>query len=440
MVKLIRIIADKTISNTVIENTFNPAFDIEPNSRIALQSVNANLLRTSNDTFTITTFNNTLSVDGHDVTLTPDTYDSGPFVTNMITNITLQGGSTASPGLNLNVVVNNDAISFEKFACPLRPARWNDWALIEGQPDLTTDGTFDADGSADDIDLLAEYIYPNSSYTFSGQVTTVGSVRFGIADVGTFVVGIEIQAGSNEYILYRPDGIPVNTGVVAVNGDIVSIARTRENIVYTCGAYTNTYTMTFNNQEYFNSIADDVAVQISANAGSNAVIANFSFTLLDDAAKAVTKLKTIRTTLTMGFGSESLAKYCGFSTVAPAAQSGDPAIVSAGGPLKGDPVAPGILVCIDPMILESYDGDQRNTTLVGGGNRRTGRNNILYVLQSTNPDLVQQETFPIPLNIRNRETMQINQLRITFKDQTNGKILAFNGEPSVVLVIYGPGE
>lgn len=438
MPKLVRMIADKSVSNTVIENTFNPAFNIEPNSRIALQSVNANLLRTSNDIFSITAFNNTLSVDGYDITLDVDDYDSGTFVTDMISNITWKGGSTASPGINLDVKVNNDAISFEKYACALLPpdAGWPDWILAEGEPDLTTAGVFRGDGTADPVTLLASYLPPNASYTFSGQVSTPGSITFGINIGGGWSSAIEIQDGSNQYILHRPDGSPVNTGVTAQSADNISIVRTRNSIVYTCGAYTNTYDYTLVNQEYFNSSIDKV-LSIQTAGGSNVNIGNFKFTIVDD-NQTSSILKTSRTTLTMAFGSESLAKYCGFSTTNPAAQSGDPAIVAAGAKLKGDPIAPGILVCIDPMILESYDGDQRN--VITGGNRRNGRNNILYVLQSTNPDLVQQETFPIPLSIRNKETMQINQLRVTFKDQTNGRILQFNGEPSVVLVIYGPGE
>jgi len=436
MVKLVRLIADRTKSNKVIENTFNPGFNVEPDSRIALQSVSANLLRPANDTFAITTFNNTLSVDTYDITLNPDDYDSGTFVTNIRDNVTWKGGSTANPGLNLDVKFSNDTISFEKYACNLLPpaAGWPDWILAEGAPNLATAGVFNGNASTDAITLLASYLPPNASYTFSGKVTTLGNITFGLYVNGGWNSSIQIQSGSNQYILIRPDGLPVNTAVNAQINDIVSIVRTRNSIVYTCGAYTNTYDLTLINQQYYNS-TDQYSLLIQADAGTNVVISNFKFTIVDE-NQTSSVLKTTRTTLTMSFGSESLAKYCGFTTLDPAPQSGDPAIVAANGPLKGDPAAPGILVCIDGMILDTFDGDQR----LLNGVRIKGNNNILYVLQSTNPDLVQQETFPIPLNIRNQSTMQINQLRITFRDQSNGNILEFNGEPSVVLVIYGPGE
>jgi len=436
MVKLVRMIADASKSNKVIENTFNPGFNVEPDSRIALQSVSANLLRPANDTFKITINNNTLSVDSYDITLNPDDYDSGTFVTNIRDNITLKGGSTANPGLNLDVKFSDDTISFEKFACNLLApaADWPDWEILEGAPDLTTAGVFNGNASVNGITLLAKYLPPNASYTFSGKVTALGSITFGLYVNAGWNSAIKIETGSNQYIIYRPDGLPVNTTVNAQINDIVSIVRTRDSIVYTCGAYTNTYNVTFNNQESYNS-TDDYHLLMQADAGTNVIISNFKFTIVDD-NQTSSVLKTIRTTLTMNFGSESLAKYCGFTTLAPAPQSGDPAIVMANSPLKGDPAAPGILVCIDGMILDTFDGDQR---LINGV-RIKGSNNILYVLQSTNPDLVQQETFPIPLNIRNQSTMQINQLRITFRDQSNGNILEFNGEPSVVLVIYGPGE
>jgi hypothetical protein len=440
MVKLIRMIADKEKSNKIISNTFNPSFTIEPNSRIALQSVNANLLRTANDMFTITTFNDALNIDGFDVTLTPDDYDAGTFVNMIQGAIQLNGASTLAAGVNLDVLYKSDTITFEKYECPLLTADWAEWNAVQGTPDLTTDGIFDADGSTDEIQVISLRNIPNASFSMSGKITTVAPFVFGLFDGMNVDDYVAIQVnGANQYVIYSPDGlggaVTTNTGITALTNDVVSIVRVRNVITYTYGANSSTTTIT--EADLDTMIEETTILTISAPAGSTAVVQNMKFTTVDDRS-SLRNLKTKRTTLTIVFGSDSLAKYCGFKTLNPPPGSGDPAEVAAGGPLRGDPVAPGILVCIDPFILESYDGDQRK--LITNPSRPKGQSNILYVLQSTDPDLVQQETFPIPLGIRNNATMQINELQVTFRDQSNGNILEFNGEPSVVLVIYGPGE
>ena len=145
-----------------------------------------------------------------------------------------------------------------------------------------------------------------------------------------------------------------------------------------------------------------------------------------------TGLGSSSTTLTLEFLSTILRLYFGWKTKGPFKNTADPAVLTSPGIISGENTNPGITVCVDPFILDSYDGSDTSKF----------QSNILYVIHDTSAFMknVSMEISPhIALDIRNDSAMSLNQMRVLFRD-VGGNPISFLGLPLVTIVIYGPDE
>jgi hypothetical protein len=391
MVKLLRCIANIAQSNTEIKARFDDPLIIQPNSKIALLNCKAQFPALEADgIFTITQgVNDTLRVDGYQTTIPAGTY--------------FLGGSSGLEDMLEKVIALNCGTS------STGPLRFGGTDYRVKATVQASSGNWDM-GSYSDVPRYLigtngsnEYVY---EYFGSGNQTFSG---------GTLSPTTTSQAGDQVEIYRIFDSVTFRVR----RGSTVILEDTRTVTLSEQGTFVNINPKPFG---YINS--SDPTLDL----------VNVQFTLTEIGIDSL--LKTVSTNLSLQFGSQSLAHYLGFPGLGPYTESGDPAVINGLTNLNPDFQTAGILVTVDPLTLDSYDGDTRSNT-------KKGRDSILAVLNSTDNfgrNVNLDVNFPVALGIRNAKELNINQLSIRFKDQANGQVLQFSSNAVVTLVIYGPDE
>lgn len=414
MVKLLRIVGDLNKSNTKIQANFTVPVKIAKNSKISFKSLKTEFLDSDVDeTFEITSSNNTLLVGSETVTLDTGTYTLAELTNELNTQLPFRGSESGS-GENYEVEYANDKFRFLKWSLTNKLADFNnEWLLNTGTPSFgTSDGYFDANGSLDAVQLISDNVFGNARFSFSGKVTTVGSFR---VTAGDFFYTLAIVAGNWVYGA-------LNTVIKAANiNDTFSLTKRNGTVTYVVQGTTVTQTLTKADQEAINNGHDTNIWTIDADAGSLAIIENI---------RTQTFADTDQTDLSITLNTNKLARYLGFSQSGVAYKDkGDPALVESVEKPAGDP--PGdILVCLDPMILESYSADSRVSV--------NGISNVIYSIPKAALGKVLEvdAPYPIPLDIKNNNETSISNLSITFRNRVNGELLRFVDDPVVVLLIF----
>ena len=134
-----------------------------------------------------------------------------------------------------------------------------------------------------------------------------------------------------------------------------------------------------------------------------------------------------------GTNVQTLARTLGFDSATNYDNTDAPATIVAPRVSTGTELN-GVLVAIDGLDLDTY---------VGATNGIQNDVNILDVLQlpsnSADQSIDYQSNFPVPLDLKNDREQIIRNLRLRFLDN-DLNVLAYKGEPIVVLELYGPDE
>jgi hypothetical protein len=451
MVKLLRCIANVTQSNTEIKARFDDPLIIQANSKIALLNCKAQFPALEADgIFTITQgVNDTFKVDGYDTTIPAGTYFlvGGPSGLEDVLERVIAlncGTSDTGPlrfsGTDYRVSFSDYKFSLSKLSCPLSTAEFDDdWDLIAGTPTIS-DGNFAGEGI-----VFSSYAIPNSAFGMKATVQASSGVwdMGAYSDVPRYIIGTNV---SNQYVFefFGSGDQTFSEGTLAPTttpqaGDVIEIYRIFENVTFSVRRgntqiLKDTRTVTYNQQGTFVNVSPKPYGYINSN-DSVLDLEDIQFTLTEIGNDSL--LRTITTNLSLQFDSQSLAHYLGFPGLGPYTESGDPAVINGLSNLNPDFQTAGILVTIDPLTLDSYDGDTRSI------NGKKGRDSILAVLNSTDNfgrNVNLDVNFPVALGIKNAKELNINQLSIRFKDQANGQVLQFAPNAVVTLLIYGPDE
>ena len=467
MVKLLRCIGDVTQSDTEIRARFDDPLIVKANSKVALLNCKVqfpNIIAEGQITI-ITGVNDTLTVDGTEVTIPAGVYGVGSAAGldgTLEALIALDCGTlgSATVGVDYRVDIGSNLTNqFEltKTASSLALAKWDDWLAIEGTPDLTTDGVYKSDLTYPDAEqVISQYRVPNASFQFQATVSAVSpNVLNGPDDNGwsfgvfgglteQYEIGV-FDSGADHVYFYRdmnndPNGYNVlSPALTSAVGDILTISRSSDTVTFSVkrgGAVVRTATTTLDFEDIF-GVYDDSPSPFAfiKNLDPLLELSDVKLTLTESGVEST--LRTIPTNLRLELGSQSLAHYLGFAGLGPFTNIGDPAVIKSPTPINPDFQTAGVLVTIDPLVLDSYDGDTRGTT------GKKGRDSILAVLNSTENfgrNINLDVNFPVALDVKNARDFNVNQLSIRFKDQSNGGILQFAKNAVVTLVIYGPDE
>lgn len=465
MVKLIRMKANSTDNNSEINNTFKQPLIIEPNSRIALAGLEVDIAsRSGNATFTMDANTNSITVDNTPLTLPNGSYSLRQFQSQTRTQLGLNtvtwraaSGLTFPGGMDYGLDLNAAHVfNFLKFKAPQARAKVKtEYQLLSGTPASLNDiGTITCNAASPAETKLNSFnIVPNSSFQTSFVINKVGGG--GIAEFdwsvrdNTFAkvflsIGIDadgvysyqfndgtatrIISASNPAVFTAAvlnDKVVVNRSGTELTINIYSANRTQK-------AVTTTLTVTETIWEKFWG-AGHCYYFFEAPQPSQASITNIETSEIDRDFRGNSVTGSVPTTLNLTFGNERMALYYGFLSVGPLKNTGDPASITGPTSALGDNQYPGLMVTVDPFILESYDGasDARY------------QSNILYVIHDTKNfgHSISTEITPhIALSIRNDTAMSLNQMRIAFRNSVSNAPLTFVGQPVVTLVIYGPDE
>ena len=426
--KFLRIVGDVDKNNKQISANLKEPINIKKGSKVALHSLSMELAEEDavTELYETTSNTNTFVADTHTVTLDVATYTFPEFQTQIRTKYAHQAGGDIG-GYHLLLNYANARLGFVRSYFPGQAADFaNEWVVFSGAPTLSG-SDFDANGSTDDVAVLSDYPIPNASSEFSGEITAVGDFRI----TGTFFTDdlyyMGINTSGNWYYADGAGGVTV--GPAANMGDKFRMTRLKGTVTYRVNGITiGTSGFTEANQVSVNSNTDQYVWLISADAGSVAAFTDARCNVMDTVDGSATSES-------ITFGSIRLARQLGFKHSGVAYEdSGAPAVVVGLSEPLGAATEGGVLVCLDPFILESYDADTR----VSG----RGRNNIIYAITKRDSDTeVDVNTnYPIALDIKNASDTIITNINVSFRNASNGNPLAFQNNPVLVLLFYGPDE
>jgi hypothetical protein len=471
MVKLLRCVADVTQSSTEIKARFDEPLIIKANSKIALlncrtrfPSMEAEGSFTIVDGTTGGVANNIFTVDNQQVAIPAGTYSISELEDLMEVLIAQNCGVAQSSwiltfvGTDYRLDFGDGKFNLTKTATRSENALWSSganeyWFVEAGDPDLTTVGTFISDAGADtnnpDI-VYSTYHIPNAAFGCSATVTAVAAGINKPWELGAYEDSLSTRvysigtnsAGNYVYYHFSNTAQPFTDGSAAPTttpqaGDQIRIFRTGDTVGYAVrragvDILSASEPVDFEDQRRAFLTRFPIAQVISRNDGLT--LTQVKFTILEPEFNS--KLRSFPTSVSISFATSVLSKYLGFTGTGPFTQAGDPAVLVSQNLLDPDEKAVGILLTIDPLVLESYDGDIRPKS-------KKGRDSILAVLNqedSLGKTFVLDVNFPVALDIKNARDYTLNQFSLRFKDSANGEILVFDKDTVVTLVIYGPDE
>jgi hypothetical protein len=477
MVKLLRCIGDVTQSKTEIRARFDDPLIIEANSKIALLNCKAQFPKLAVEGEIQIQAGDTVTVDGTIVTIPPNIYGLASFNNTLQDLIALNCGvlvQGADPlaqtiGRDYRVIVGkqpNNVFELSALACPPALARLDtEWFNVVGdEPTVTDAGTYQSN-SGDISFRQSFYKAPNAAFRISATIDAISSPTS--TDDNSFMIGVfgpdetlfsigvarqddgitthryAFRFNGNTDNFFPQTGITINPTV----GDIITIERSQTQVEFIVSRPSLAPADTTLLAAVRDLTVEDMAIYRQSPSPFGFIecqdplleLSNIRATLTETDVDAV--LRTVPTTLTLSLGSLTLANYLGFATAGPFTGRGDPAVITSPAPINPDFQTAGILITIDPLVLDSYDGDTRTIITDRGGKK--GRDSILAVLNSTENfgrNINIDVNFPVALDIKNARDYNLNQLSLRFKDQSNGQVLEFAKNAVATLVIYGPNE
>lgn len=430
--KLITLKGDYNTSNREIRNNAREPVILKPTSRVALAGMDLRLSAVpDNETFVITS-SDTFTTDGNTVTPTPATYSRTGLFKEINTQMGLTGGeSSTTSGNDLVLLYSGGKAVFRETRYPKSTQKLlSDYTVASGNPTVDDLGNYTGDATDED-QIIGHYGLPNASYVISwennlapGGTITDNDYEAGVFDEIEFFHGLGV---SNQLYYYTFNGAVTNTAIAYADNHQITLSRngnTLTTVVQTPAGVTvlsATFTVTSAMwSSVFDSNPETTLISITTPALSVQSLSDFKATSVDNTSTA---------NLSLQFASTSLANYLGFGDVGEHKASGDPAEITGKNDVEGDDKYPGIQVLIDPFVLESYSYDKNDRS----------PQSILYVIHSTR-SLGQKIAFDvserIPLSIKNSSSINLNQIRVRFRNSVDQSDLTFTGNPSVTLVVY----
>lgn len=428
---------NQIISNNSIEAVFREPLNITAGSKIALRSLKYDLIRPVPDVVEIVAGVNTYNVNGDDVDIAPANYtinNPGNSLTtalNVECNYQAGGAGLPTNGIDYNVEIDGGtSLKHSRTVynglgpTTSGPTTWVNWVTATGTPDLSVTGSFDADGSVDDVSVYSVFKAPRHSHSLTLNLVAIDEFECSIA--GWFTIGIRNVAGTNRYF-YKTHGDATDVVLDASVPDINdSLEFDKQGAAVTVQIDSTTaenqlvevYSVTRDIQEAYNINYNDAAFyyfSITAPAGSVAEFTCF-FTVADVAS-------AINNTLTITVPSAKLARLFG-TDQDPSSDTGNPATITFANPIFTDTDS-GVRLCLTGIKVASHVGDTR----ISGQRGYDGCIQLLY-----NDTGAYDQMLLDPLDIIG--TGQIEKLTLTFRDEVSGTPLAFNDTPSAVLMIY----
>lgn len=436
--KLLRLKGDITRSTNPdtdreIVNRFTPSVTVEPGSSIALAGIDLTILADNQ-----LPESSTLTWNTVDIGLTSATYTDDQ-IKEYLTSIIAFSAGTLDANATNNIIVDQDSRNRLTFTQTLTGTALlpydSQYQLLSGTPVVDDQGSFDANASADHIEMYSQLTVPNAGFRFYCEFADDQQVGFHVLDNTPSIdlfCGVEIDANANYQAYFN--GTQVDTGVpVEANGCQVTLDYSRNTITIRINdaagnaLYTNAETIT-RTQWIAYCYPNNLVSYLIAPAGSTAVISGSKGTLLDYNDEV--------NEIDMSFTTE-LRKFLGFYSNPDPEAGLNPEIVAFRP--YGDYIQnAGIMVVVDPFSLESFDGAKDSTY----------QPNILYVLH--NPEY-RSHSFArktvrldvprlIPLRLKNDEPFQLTEIRMRFQNSSTGDSIQFTRDPIATVLILGPED
>ena len=457
MVKLIRLeggVKDGLVGGSEINNNFSSSIFVQPKSRLALRSVQAQLDR--GRTFSVpagTVYNYRINGgqgDSFTEVAVPAVSEEGS-LDPILQEMQVAANSTAPPvttqdkyhgSYHIYDMESNKA-RLRSYQADDKHAGYDQWTDLEGGSALTkTADTLSSDGSAEVETVLAEVV-PLVSNTVKFTLTNVGSMIWAHAefdDSDNEAYGINITATgvglivNNSQVAFR--------GMVPAIGDqyelkklgtgiTLTVRNAADAVLYTLnGTLDNTY---IQSQVLYNIIKIPNGETTAISSGADALQA-LDIDPNDPAGDGrAHSFRVNFPSVNSTGGVLSLARTCGFVDDTNYDNTGAPAEIEAPNVSNGTDVF-GVLVAIDGLDLDTY---------VGSFNKIRGNVNILDVIRIETEDasniINYQSNFPVPLDLKNDREQVVRNLTVRFLDN-DLKVIKFQGKPIVILELYGPDE
>ena len=473
MVKLIRLQGDASVSDTEIHNTFREPIIIQPNSKVALIGISANMAQDlGNSLFEITGI-----TDGR-FTIAPQAatandiaeaqVDSGVWTLNQMrvkfeeaANYSVNSLEFFTQDLSSYAGLDHQVLYDDKFSI------WTHQSAL-GATDFETDWTqsanavigsvlknqFEASGGIVGI-RQATKIVPRVSATLSATLDNADAIFYELyaakSALDTITFGVAAKNGFYEYIVNgaAKPVVDVSGAIVASAGDKIILKKVGGSLaIYIndsagdpVGAgdpvnlnpglyyYRDVFTKNQNNEIlHWSMIVEDGGTisDVKTTSISNHY-AGLTTAVQDDLVEAFLAFSYDVGTI---INNPILSTYMGWSGDTNALlYDGAPAKLRAPEPPQGISENAGVVVVIDGLgKLDSHDGSGFSKSM----------SNILYVLNT--PDVLGQllkldVAAPFYLNMNNKFPININELRIRFLAFAGGTVLKFISKPSVTVLI-----
>lgn len=441
MVKLLRLkgkLSDNPNGNTEIINNFRQPVLVGRYSKIAL--VGLDIVLASDH---VLLQDSVIRFNGVDITIPAGTYDASE-IGELLTSLIGYNAGTIAPTQSSNITVavdNNERLAFVLDSVAINPTPFASQFDAElGTPIWDDDGSIARD-PASAFDLIAKSLVnvPNAGFHLKARLSADHCdepLDYGVildipGEAPQVFAQIEVKAGELNYLVTVGDE-EFNTGVPIVPAgadDVVfRIDYSRDEVRFRINAPPNNnlfdqaYPVSFDEWEkYLNSSEGFSRIQVIIPDTSEQSLIDCESTLLGD--------NPILSSINMSFSTLEIRSYLGFREQPPVTR-GVPARLTADDSYGDWVKEPGVMVCIDPFLLDSFDGDSNSTY----------QPNILYVVHDPeyqNHALRLDVPSPVFLNINNEAEINLSTIRVSFWNTTTGtpKPLVFEKAPIVTLMI-----
>lgn len=442
MGRLVTLVADRTRSTTVVHGVFDPPVVIGARPKIGLQSLQVNPLRVSNEIIPIESGKNRFKLNGEDLLFPQGNYyittPGTPNIPSTFMSTINENTDFPPPSPGDEFIVTYDAngrlvLTRTLYASeqPVPAAgTWAKWIVESGAPDLTVAGVFNANLSVGAVKVTSQDRLPSRSNSIEMRMTTLDEfaltvpnwLSFGIDNAGQYVVSADlldnVYPGPIVFVAANPpavgDIITITKTVGLYNINVANAGLGKDEIL--------NFDIPFDSQlAYDKDIVSGFIVgqvEITAPAGSSATF-DLDLTLTSNTVDPAS--------IVLNFTSPSLASYLGSVVNPTPVINGTPAVMTFRSPVSAGS-NPGVRVCISNVRVASHSGDSR--PLIG-----VGYDGCIKLIHSDGPIIIDQ-VITDAIDIESLTGLTISQMDMTFRDETNGKPLEFQGIPAASLMFY----
>lgn len=449
MVKLLRLkgkLSDNPNGNTEIINNFRQPVLVKPYSRIALVGIDL-ALSTEHELRE----ESTIIYNGVTITLPAGTYDADEITTLLSKLIGYNAGGSpieVRKSKQIDVLIDPDQqLRFEEQSIIRQPTPFaSEFDIVSGETQVQTDTGSLRRNQAVPEDLVMQSLLsvPNTGFHFEtilDATTATDELTYGVFAGGNFnhdFAAFDISDAQPNYrVVFK--GVSYDTGIsksALVETTKLRISMTRlGNVEFVLEIPDGTvvYNSSIDDPGLFVITEDEWEAYFGntniQNMIHQIIIPNDSDQYLTESESTLKGDGLVQSRISLSFGSDQIKAYLGFRQT-PKPALGDPAIITADDAYGYWVKDPGIMVCIDPFLLDSFDGAADATY----------QPNILYVIHD--PDysgnsLRLDVPSPVFLNINNESEMNLSTIRVSFWNSTGGAktALSFEKPPIVTLMI-----